>query len=1468
MDEDFIPPGALTGGPSLDQIPSAEDFIPAGAMAGDAVSGETSDDQPSAIAEFARGVASAPVEFARGLGELAALGVDAAFDTDYVDDVSAAFDAADRFVGTPTTPVGTTTRDLLVFGAGAIPIAGWIGRAGQVAKTGRGLGATSRFMKSAEKFGGTKTGKQLLGNRAKVLGATALASGVYDAVVSSAGRSTLSDQFEFLPEALKTEKDTGLTGREEAFRQFRNRARQGAEAAALSSVFDTALLGLGRGSRALGSAPVIGPALSGTARATLKGWDVLGKYAGKLPGAETVKEQAVRYFAPGGGLAPQIRANIREVQGISRSLQNEISNALSRYDRASRKVVKASAKRADRADLMKQVERDVLRYLDAPTGTPLATKYGEDFQKAVDDLVQIDTDLTDLLIKNLEDIVSGSPTVSGKQGIPEDMLPLGAQKEKARAVLEIVKANHEAGKNHLTRVYQLYQDPEQLYRSLGGKNLMESPQFKAAEDLLVRLKKTEAKGPITDEYARAAAQKTLLDMLNLKPTGDVDLTPEVIQKQINKRLAQVRKEVLGEQRGVTLQDTPIFKLEKGILQERVPLMDHAPVRALLGEFTDPKERLGYMLDQMATLNTSLRFYGQQARTAVPAAEGLAKIDSGLRPAYVYLPGAKSGNIEKEFADLSMAVGAGKSNQKLRDEAATKLREEGYVKLGDEDLNDIAGGRFGALSGMYVPKELYDNLNAPLQLNMNPISQVGAILNQMKGLTQKMTIVPNPASRVRDIIGNKLMTIASGNMASGFGQTEGQSLLTIFRGLQGLDQEGTDALARKLDLVGVTDSNVLLRTLQGIQQEGPKFGAPQRLRSAIETLETKTPIMAPMLEFFEKTTQGADALAKARVLLSEEAKLRELVGSVANSADDERVVFNWLERSGLVDRTRSELDLVDDLAGAGRGGRAKRTLDSFEVAAADRTRKFMPTYSEIGLAVRSADRLLPFGNFTSFASENIRNMANILEQGVKELAAQVDDDLVRELGQEKAERLVRATRAHGAQRLTGLLTIATIVPKSIVRAGQNSTGMTDEQMDRLHEQADYFQKGQDLVPLEFSGDGKIKYINLSYVAPYSFVTDAAQAALRGYQERGRLDQSEVQQIGGSVYDLVGALADPFASEAIFFERVRDALPSAGPGSLGIGRGGVTQTGARIYNPSDSWGTKASQGFVHVVDSVVPAIVKLGVSGQRGDIEPGRLTRAMTGTPGPRAQEYNVAEEIGRQITGFTPMEINLKKDAEFAAYEYGPLRSDAKKVAYRAIERADTTPEDMFNAWGNYLDSLYRSQSKLYNEILAYRELGLSDQEIRRNLIQKGRLGKDEVNVIMRGEFMPGLATDEIRKDVAIQTNVEGRRRVTEDVPWSELNRLSAERRGQRLAPEEFRRRRQEASEPNLGAVDTGEDFIPPTAVPEAPPTAAPTSTPLFGEPAPTAAAPTAPQQPPAQELLGGNLIDRLRNMEIFQRQQQ
>jgi hypothetical protein len=570
-----------------------------------------------------------------------------------------------------------------------------------------------------------------------------------------------------------------------------------------------------------------------------------------------------------------------------------------------------------------------------------------------------------------------------------------------------------------------------------------------------------------------------------------------------------------------------------------------------------------------------------------------------------------------------------------------------------------------------------------------------------------------------------------------------------------------------------------------------------------------------------------------------------------------------------------------LLAVGKSGKGKRTLDGFEVAAAARTRNFMPTHSEIGRAVRAFDKYSPFGAFTSFASENIRNMANILEQGLKELATVVDDDLVQYLGKERAEAFVRSIRGHGAQRLTGLLTVSVILPKAMVRVGQESTGMTDEQMDRLHEQADFFQKGQDIVPIEFDGEGKIKYINLSYVMPYSFVTDAAQAAIRGYEERGRLNKNEAEQIAGSAFDLIGSLADPFVSEAIIYERVRDALPSGGDGSLGIGRGGQTSTGAKVYEPTDSLGSKLAQGFLHIVDAVTPAIGRELYGFEKGELEEGRLLRSMLNAPGSRGQDYNPFEELGRQITGFTATEINLKRDSEFAARAYAPKRSNVKRIANRVIERGDSTLPEIMDAWDSYLDGLYKVQSELYNEILGMRELRLSDAEIRRNFTKKATLGTKEVNAIMRGEFYPGLASDEIKRSVIMQTSVENRRRVTTQVPWGELNQKSNARRGEKLDPELFRIRREDMRQRNssrlselmgLGASDDldfsefAQDGLAPSPTGEldfsefaASASPAPAPTPI------TQAAPATPVAAPSPTLLGSNPIDQLRNMELFNR---
>lgn len=1431
------------------------------------------EDKPSLISDVGRAVVTAPIEFGRGIAELAALGLDSSLDTDYVRDVSDAFDAADEFVGGPKTDAGQLTRDILVFGLGFLPVAGWLGKANQVAKTGQGLNATNKFSKSAEAFGKSSAGKALLGNRAKLLGTTAAAAGAYDFIISDGDRGGVADMIEFLPESMKTEADTGLTGRAEAARRFRNRLRRAFEAAALSATFDSVLYGLGKGSRALGETAVVGDALGAAARTTLRGWGELATLTGRIPGAAPVKENLVRYFSPQGGLERPLARAIQESESLGRLKKSEVAKLFSRYDALSRKAAKVSVKRAQRPDLMAQMEEDLKRYLDLPVGKHLETTYGKEFQDVAEELVTVTGQLQDNLFDVAETTAKQAATVRGVTGIPEFTgITRGAQQKKAKELLDYMQANKDQAKMHISRVYELYRNPAKLYKDLGGKNLLDSPMFKQAEEALVR------KGGVNTPEARENARKVLLDMLNLN-LGDRAMSPQNIERAIRNRLKEVRDDVVGESGNLIAKRSPVFKLDQGILQNRVDLTEIASVRALLGELTSPKERLGHMVDRLVDLNVSMQFYNQQARNAVPAGEAIRSISNEGRPPYVFLPNSGADLFpEERVADLSLALGKGASDEKLLEEADSFLRREGYRKLGDENFDDFAGGSYGRLSGMYVPEELYNTLTAPRQFGMNFLAQLGGMLTQMKGLSQKMLIVPNVASRVRDFVGGKLMKVASGNANSAFGQTDGQIAYNVVRNLFSTDPETKGRMTRILALSGVTDSSVVMGALDGISKGVPEYGATGMLKKGIELYEKKTPLLAPVMEFFEKTTAGIDAVAKAEVFFAEKSKLEEMLGAATRNVDQEQGVLNWLQRQGLIDRSKSEIENLPITTSVGSGAKLgqKALLTDVEVAAADLTRRVMPTYSEIGLAVREADRMLPFGNFVSFASENIRNMANILELGVKGLAARVDDELVQAIGQEAAERLVKMQRGYAAQRLTGLLTVATLAPKGLVRAGQGATGMTEEQMDRLHEQVDFFQKGQDIVPIEFDGEGKVKYLNLSYVAPYSFVTDSVQAALRGYQERGRLNQNEAEQILGGAFDFISALADPFASESLFYERVRDALP-IGPGGIGIGRGGQTQTGAPIYESTDSLGSKMSQGFLHVVDSIVPAMAKLAVTADKGDVESGRLTRAMLDIPGRRGEEFNVPEELGRQITGFTPMTLDLKRDAEFAGRAYAPRRANTKTKANREILRGDATPESIAKAWGGYLDELYREQSRLYNEIQAFRELGLSDREIRRNLIKKAKLGTKEVGAIMRGEFYPGMVSGEIRKDVMDQMRSEDRRRLTPRVNWGALNRMSAERKREPLDPKLFQMTREDmlnAPKPNA-PTPAGEEIVPPELFGNAaPPTAEviPMPSAPAGGATPTAPAPVgapgATVAAPSPELFGSNLMDQLRNMQLFERLRQ
>jgi len=1415
------------------------------------------EDDEGVIESVGRGIVTAPISLAQGIVELGAIGLDSAFDTDTLRPVTDWFEDVKENIA-PEGTAGKVAEEVLAFGIGFVPIAGWVGRAGQVARTGRAVGAKSKFMKSAETFGNSTAGKKLLSTKGGMYATTALGAGVYEGFVSPSGRETLSDSASFFPDVLKTEDYQGQVGSGEAGRQFRNKLRNAAEAAALSAGFDTLAYGLGEGGRQVAKIPGVAPTLSAGARGITNVFDFVALNTAKVPGAARSKQLFDRYFSSTKGADPAVAASIRDAQGLTTAEKNEAVRSVTKYTNAVKKAAKAVSGRNNTKAFMAEANQDSYNFLVGLMPEDLMrTKYGDEVVGALNEAALQGSRIDDTHMSILEESLrkeQGRFKSAATSFAPGLTLPRERAINQGLANIEEVKKMQKDRKMHMTRIFQLHQNPVQYFKEL-GPDFMESKEFSEAVDDVIRFNMKSSPGSTPTPQARKNAADTVLETINLSAISRGEDPAKAIKQALKMQKGAMNK--------LVNESKPLLKISEEMLIGRKPLISESPaLRAFMGEIDDTATILTETLNRTVENTEALRFFRDvMAPGSKGGAEGVVELLNGKRPMAVTVPNPFRLTPEEFQQEVQ-----GLSALKLTPETLeTALRDDfGYKKLGEFDESSAYGGRFGEMSGKYVPEEIYASLTAPVTLSSHPVSQLAAIVNQAKGLSQKMLIVPNLASRMRDILGNALMRVATGNAPSFYNQNNLGAAQLFFRDASNLNDEGLERMRLMLDASGVTESNVMLNRIQELQAEGPSVGASGAVRKGIKFYES-LPGQKQILKFFEGITDSVDGYSKATVMLGEQAKLDQMFKGANIVSDEEAAaVYDWMQRSNLAKRTRSESLTPIKSAGGAPKRKAVVELTQNEVIAAERAKAFMPTYGELGDLVTAVDRTLPFGNFTSFASENIRNITNIFTQALRELSAVADEGLIAALGKQRADAFVRMTRAEGLQRMVGLASVATMVPKAMVRASMNATGTTDEQMDRLHENVADYLDGHDLVILDNDGKGSYEWMDLSYVAPYSFVTDAVTAAIRTYQEKGRLDASEADQLASAAWSSISSLADPFASESIVFERVRDALPSEG--FPGVGRGGVTSMGSRIYEENDDLGTKVQRGFTHIMDSLAPAYLKLATEGKKGEIEPGRLSRAMMNTPGARGQDYNSYEELARQVTGFTPMKLNLRQDFEFVGKEYSPKRSSLKTQANRSILRADNTPADMIEGWNKYLDGLYRVQSELYNHIQGARTLGLSEQEIMRNLVSKAKLGSKEVSVIMQGKFYPGTAAKETLESVVMQAQ-EGRTRLTgiQDIPIREFGQLSASRMMQPLSPELFRKRQSEvvdAASPSIEVPTTEPNLF--DSVQEAAPAAPATG------PVPVPAAPQAPQAPaattpPSPSLLGGNLIDQLRNSEIAQR---
>jgi len=942
--------------------------------------------------------------------------------------------------------------------------------------------------------------------------------------------------------------------------------------------------------------------------------------------------------------------------------------------------------------------------------------------------------------------------------------------QKSQEALDIIKENRENNVTHIRRLFQRYEDPVAFYKQLK----LDSPEYKqTVDDMSQHMfdNNLYVPGATVDEM-RTIAEDEVRNMLGLAATSSGLGSKELIKKVKREiRLA----DTLADDGSVLVARIPKFKQATDILESRTKFLDKSKAAQQLLKIID-EDPIGIWrktVNDTANLVATRDFYRSQPIASLSDARQM--LQQGGRPMIVRPPG-------EVFMDSPAALQRVKPGQEgyrpgLADSAQPSQRDvleeqmkelEGYVKLGDESAERVFGGQFGELSGMYVAPEFYQSITAPYKLRNTAADFILSMFQKARAGSQKVTVVPSITANVRQMYGNGMMLGSNANLGA---DNVSLALRTQIARYADLEDEGLEYAARKLSAAGVADENVILRTLKEYREAGKEFSfleAPNRLFDKAGD--------ALGMRYFEKFYSGTDTVAKGAALFGEEGKLLD-VFNAARIPETEPSIHKAFVENKLFSGAGLELQ------GAGKR-RSFTRLTPVEQQAAEVVKDTMPTYNRIVEAAKFVDKIPIVGNFTSFAAENTRNAFNTVTRGFREMGFEVSPAIRQELltkgfTEKQISAFEKGIRGNGAQRVAAFAAVNSILPKQLVKMSMRANGLSEEDYQAILESSvpDYLKEaGHDIMILDTYGPGRYQAIDLSYTFPYAYLSDVANAAVATYQKQGKLGKGNIEAGARAALNGIYRFGEPFTQETMVFERIMDVAPEDFPG----GRVGKTKSMGTVYGGADDGWDIARKSILHVLGGFMPEYTRLILTEKNGDVKAGRLSKTVFGMEsrqGVKGQYHDPYVEAMRLVSGFTPMELDSRTALEFSGKEYAGNRSDVRTSANVVLGNMESSERQIMNRWGDYLDALYREQSKLYLEIQNMKRLGLDNREIRQQLVRDAKLGSLEAGRIIKGQFAPGNATVDTISAMRQEQKTEGGVRRTPLTPKlvGELNSIVKER---------------------------------------------------------------------------------------------
>lgn len=374
-----------------------------------------------------------------------------------------------------------------------------------------------------------------------------------------------------------------------------------------------------------------------------------------------------------------------------------------------------------------------------------------------------------------------------------------------------------------------------------------------------------------------------------------------------------------------------------------------------------------------------------------------------------------------------------------------------------------------------------------------------------------------------------------------------------------------------------------------------------------------------------------------------------------------------------------------------------TESEIKARAADIVRKIYPTYSNTPAAVKAFRKVAIVGPFVTFPYQMLRTAWNAFGLSISEIRS-----------------VNPVERAIGYKRLAGQ-TAAVAGTWGLQELGKALWNVSRQEEDDFRRFQPDWSKNSKFM---FVGKDKgiLSAINLSYLDPYSYMTDPLVAVMSSIKS-GRSPIETMIETGKEFFR-------PWISEQMLAKALIEA------------RNGKTDSGRDIYNPTDSSIEKWEKMGMHVLKSLEPGTLQRF---QR------RILPAIRNEQPIYGRKLEVGPEIARELSGLAVEQFDFRNGLAYRAKQFTEKDRASEGVFHQVVSRTETTtPTDLLNAYKDSDKRRYEIWKEMRQDFLAAVRQGVKVQEAKKLMRARGMTDRDARD-ISNGRYEPMPISDGTKK---------------------------------------------------------------------------------------------------------------------------